>query len=399
MTFETELTLLPLILLAVAFISALCCIIIGLRPMRITGNHCKRLNSDEHNRQAEPTGGRHKASIVVYTHNDEESIAEYLDSLLRQDYPDFEIIMVNDASADNTASIIENYTLNHQNVYMTFVPSSSHSLSRRKMALTLGIKAANGEVIITTAANCKISSDEWLTGIMRHFDNEQTDVVLGYSHIDKSKMKGLSKWYRSFDSLITATQWLGAALDNKPYRGDGFNLAFRKHLFFEHKGYAQSVYLQYGDDDLFINEIADTSNTKVELDYNSQLTVDWGEAERRLWLDQKEHYSFTSRYLKTNAFRRQRLYNVLNWLALISLGAVTLTTLPNLFAVSISLSILLLLWSFQIFTYRRAAKGLQSIRLWWSVPLFTLLYPIVNTSYKIKFKRRKSKNFTWQRPK
>ena len=111
------------------------------------------------------------------------------------------------------------------------VPDQTRSLSRKKLAVMLGIKAAEHDVILTTNANCQVRSDRWLMALMRNF-GPGIDVVLGYSHFAHSEDRRFGKSYRIFDDMTTSMQWLLSAINGKPYRGTSDNLAYRKHLFF-----------------------------------------------------------------------------------------------------------------------------------------------------------------------
>ena len=241
-----------IVLICACLLLGLYICIIGLRHYRTVARHYRRLPSATD----EDASTAVKASVIVYTHNDAATIVDYIDSLMSQKGVDFEVIVVDDASSDYTANILDGLKEKYPALHTTFVPGDSHSLSRRKLSLTLGMKAAKNEVVVTTAACCKIQSDRWLHNIVRHFEHSGTEVVLGYSHVDKMSQKGLSRWYRSFDSLSTSALWLGYALLHSPYRGDGLNLAFRRTCFFEQNGYARTIYLHHGDDDLFINQFA-----------------------------------------------------------------------------------------------------------------------------------------------
>ena len=382
-----------IVLISACLLLGLYISIIGLRHYRTVARHYRRLPSATDKDASTAV----KASVIVYTHNDAATIVDYIDSLMSQKGVDFEVIVVDDASSDYTANILDGLKEKYPALHTTFVPGDSHSLSRRKLSLTLGMKAAKNEVVVTTAACCKIQSDRWLHNIVRHFEHSGTEVVLGYSHVDKMSQKGLSRWYRSFDSLSTSALWLGYALLHSPYRGDGLNLAFRRRCFFEQNGYARTIYLHHGDDDLFINQFATGSNTRVEIAADSHLTVDWGESEARLWLDRKELYTFTARYLKTKAFTDRHLCQIARWLMIIAGAATIATTHPNIVPTLAIALILITVWGYEICLYRRTARALGGIRLWWSVPLFMLMQPLVDIVYRAIFRRRKSVNFTWRR--
>ncbi|MDE5975531.1 MAG: hypothetical protein K2G69_03175, partial [Muribaculaceae bacterium] len=281
-------------------------------------------------------------------------------------------------------------------LYITFIPTGSHNLSRRKLALTLGIKAAKGEVVLTTTSNCIIPSSGWLSAMMRPFlENGSLEVVLGYSHMEFNHMTGPAKWYRQFDDVLTACQWLGSAIGGNPYRGDGENLAFKRRLFFEQKGYAGSIHLVNGDDDLFVNEIADDFNTEVMIAPESILSVDWGEASNRMYADLKERYQFTAMMLPFRPFLRAGLGSSMQWLAVGSAVAAALLSLPNLFPTAIGAVILLALFITEMVIYDKTARRLGASSIWGSLPLFLLWHPVGNLFFKLRHRSHRKKNFTF----
>ena len=171
---------------------------------------------------------------------------------------------------------------------------------------------------------------------------------------------------------------------------------FRKKNFFEQNGYAQTIYLQYGDDDLFINQFANSHNTAIEISTDSQLLINWGKSEPRLWLDRKEHYTFTGRFLKTKAFINRHIMHSAYWLMAVSSVITMIYTLPDLSAMLLTSLLHITLWGYMICLYRRAAIALNDIKLWWSIPLFHFIHPLVNLIYRLIFRSRKMSNYTWR---
>lgn len=336
-------------------------------------------------------------SVVVHTIVSEEALMTYLEELMNQDYPNYEVIIVNEGGYEVSASLKERLQkLYPDNLYVTFIPPESHNLSRRKLAQTIGLKAAKGEIVVTTCANCHIPSKSWLSLMMQPFFHEPAiEIVLGYSHIDFDNLSGGSKWFRQFDATLTACQWLGAAINKYPYRGDRYNLAFRRNLFFDHKGYSQTMHLMNGDDDLFVHEISDGNNTDVMISQDAILTYDWGESGNRVLAEMKNNYRFTSQLLPKLPFLRAGLGSTMQWVSLVAAIAGALLGLPELIHIWIALGILILLYAAEIYIYRKAAKALGSVCLFWSVPLFLLWHPIDTMLTKNYSRKQRRRHFTF----
>lgn len=328
-------------------------------------------------------------SIIIYAKNDAEYLNRYLPVVLEQQYPDYEVIVVNDGSTDDTKDVLSQLEYTYPHLYQTYIPDDARNLSRRKLALTIGMKAAKHEIVLLTDANCIPQSEKWIAAMVRNFTPE-TDIVLGHSFVSSSE----ENRYRSFDRELFALHYLSFALKGKPYMGIGTNLSYRKHLFFKNKGFSRFLNLHFGDDDLFINQIATPTNTKVELSPESQIKVLY-DHDKAAWKEKKLRYMFTAGYLKSSSkiiFGMERLsvylfYAV--WVAMVCKGIqqpMWLIPAGVLFALRTGV---------QIFTYNKASDILHGRRLYLSLIAFDILYTPVNIWYKaVGFLSRK-KNFTW----
>lgn len=304
MTFGCDISSTVWLLMAVCIICALVSAIIGLRNMRALARKGKRLMANDSLPGNE--GDLPGVSVIVYAKNEEVRIREYINALRRQEYPEFEIIVINDASIDNTAGIVEAMLEEDDRLRFSFVPESSRNVSRRKVAFTIGAKAARYPVLLITAANTEIPSPHWLRRMGAPFADPGVEVVIGTSVYPKERHTGAGRWYRQFDTMSVLSQWLGSALAGEPYRGDAYALAYRKQTFFDHNGFALTNRFVAGEDDIFINTIATPGNTVVALHPQAMLRrVLPADEYPRLWLREKERYTFTQRYLDTWALRRQ----------------------------------------------------------------------------------------------
>lgn len=377
MEFQFIFTPLVWTLLGLLLVSILCGATLGARHLRITARlHLRKTAGNE----TLPSG----LSVIIYAHNAEDRIEELLRELLEQNHPDFQLIVVDDASDDNTARIVKRLADEDDRIYLTFVSNTAWYISRRKLAYTLGIRAAKHPVVLLTESCVIPPSREWFARMATPFVNPKTELVIGTSYTPAGTDKGTGKWWRSFDSLSSHARWVGAAAMGHAYRGTSMNLAFRPEIFLNDRSFGEYNHLQGGEDDIFVNQVSNASNTVLITDEKAMPGISLpAEEYPRLWRRAKERYTFTSQYLHTSALRTQGFYSLCNWVALLSTVAVWILGWPNLLAGVIATLIIMLYWGDQICVYRRMAKQLKSIRLWWSVPLFWLLRPLAGVIFRL----------------
>ena len=202
-------------------------------------------------------------SVIICAREESENLRRNLAAVLEQDYPQFEVIVINDGDTDESEDYLTLLEEKYPHLYHSFVPDSSRYISRKKLAATLGVKASKYDWLVFTEADCRPQSDQWLRLLARNFTS-RTQVVLGYSGYERGK--GWLHKRVAFDNLFSSMRYLGFALAGSPYMGIGRNLAYRKELFYREKGFSAHLNLQRGDDDLFINHVATAENTRVETD-------------------------------------------------------------------------------------------------------------------------------------
>jgi poly-beta-1,6-N-acetyl-D-glucosamine synthase len=164
----------------------------------------------------------------------------------------------------------------------------------KKLALTVGIKSAKHDWVLLTDADCKAVSKDWIATMASNFLSPN-DVVLGYGGYMPTK--GLLNRIIRFDAFFIAVQYLGFALMGKPYMGVGRNLAYRKELFFQNKGFASHNFLRSGDDDLFVQQIAQKGNTAIEIRHTAH-TISNVHTTLLGWINQKRRHITTSSYYR-----------------------------------------------------------------------------------------------------
>ena len=238
-------------------------------------------------------------SIIICARNEEENLKKNLPLILEQDYPEFEVIVVNDSSADGTEDILRDLKKEYPHLRCSSIKENIHIRRGKKLALTIGIKAANHEWVLLTDADCSPAGKDWLSVMQRNF-NKQVGVVLGYGAY--SRRKGLLNMFIRYDALFIAIQYIGFAIAGFPYMGVGRNLAYRKELFFRNKGFASHYELASGDDDLFINEIANKKSTKIEIRHESHTISEPKKSWKDWYYQKKRHLTTGPRYRPLTKF-------------------------------------------------------------------------------------------------
>ncbi len=231
-------------------------------------------------------------SVIICAKDEGENLKKYLPSVLTQNYSDYEVIVVNDCSEDNTAEILEEFEKKYPRLRTTAIKKDAKFTHGKKLALTIGIKAAKNEWLLMTDADCEPESPEWISSMQKNFTSD-TSVVLGYGGYFQGK--GLLNNYIRNDALSVAIQYLSFTMRGLPYMGVGRNLAYRRSVFFDNKGFSSHAKLASGDDDLFVNQVANKNNTKIEI---SRESFTHTEAKKSFpeWAKQKRRHLTTGKY-------------------------------------------------------------------------------------------------------
>jgi cellulose synthase/poly-beta-1,6-N-acetylglucosamine synthase-like glycosyltransferase len=243
---------------------------------------------------SEPDNNKPPVSVIICARNEGENLRRFLPSILEQDYQDYEVIVVNDCSEDNSYLILGNYLLQYPHLRISTVNKDPKFTHNKKFAQFIGIKAARNEILLFTDADCQPESDQWLGNMTSHF-NDKTDFVLGYGGY--MQKKGLLNKYIRYDSFTIAIQYLGMAIRGLPYMGVGRNLSYRRSLFFANNGYGAHNHLISGDDDLFVNSHANGRNTSVEFRKESH-TRSVPFSGLKDWIIQKKRHLTTAPYYR-----------------------------------------------------------------------------------------------------
>lgn len=326
-------------------------------------------------------------SVIICARNEDDNLTEFLPKVLSQDYPEFEVIVVNDCSFDNTETVIDEFAKIFPNLRKVNIKEDAYYKHGKKIALLMGIKGAKYEHLLLTDADCYPASDQWLKSMTSGF-SEKHEIVLGYGAYEKQP--GLLNRLIRFDAFMIAVGYLSAAIRKKPFMGVGRNLAYTQKLFYRKKGFSSHYHINSGDDDLFVNEAADHENTTVCANPEA-VTYSKAKKDFRSWALQKSRH-LTTAPLYSGASKMSIGFNYFTqyffYLSLIGLclSINTLIIAPAVLTLKVTLQWILL---------SKAGKKLNEKDLiWGSViwePLLLLLYPVFHV-YKLFYKPNKWTN-------
>lgn len=236
-------------------------------------------------------------SIIVAAWNELHNLKELLPILDAQDYPNFEIIIVDDRSSDGTYDYLLMNEGNFKNLHFVRIQHLPDHFTAKKYAVTMAIKKSTKEIILTTDADCRPTSNQWIKKMVAQLTPEK-DVVVGFSpyFYYKGNLNALIR----YETFQTAVQYLSFALANMPFMGVGRNMLYRKSIFWKNNGFQSHIGLLSGDDDLFINEVARKDNVAICISEEARTVSEpkrtWDE-----WITQKRrHLSVGKRYKLKN---------------------------------------------------------------------------------------------------
>jgi glycosyltransferase involved in cell wall biosynthesis len=258
-------------------------------------------------------------SVIICAKNEADNLKKNLPLILEQKYSDFEIILINDVSSDDTLDVMESFKDKHSNIKIVDVRNNETFWGSKKYALTLGIKASSNDFLLLTDADCKPNSDQWICKMTANFSDKKK-IILGYGAYEKKKNSLLNALIR-FETLLTAIQYFSYAKSGNPYMGVGRNLAYHKSEFFNVNGFMNHMKIRSGDDDLFINQVANKKNTTIEFSEKS-FTESTPPSSYSEWFKQKRrHISTAVHYNKKDQFLLGVFYvtQILFWSLFITL--------------------------------------------------------------------------------
>ncbi|MEO3406551.1 glycosyltransferase [Mucilaginibacter sp. CAU 1740] len=305
-------------------------------------------------------------SVIISARNEAQNLQQNLPAILEQNYPDFEVVVINDCSYDRSDEVLEELEKQYAHLKVVTITEHDRFKTGKKFALTLGIKASKNEYLLFTDADCSPASENWISRMMANFSTG-VEIVLGYSPY--TKRRGFLNAFTRFETIKTAISYLSSALVGDPYMGIGRNLAYTKTLFFSEKGFASHMHVLSGDDDLFVNQHATSNNTVIELNPETFVYTE-AKTSFKAWFRQKKRHMGVGKLYK-NQHRRMLSFDAISgFIFYILLILFLILRYEPVLALGLCIFRMIL----QLAIYNRIFKKLEAKSLYWYFPLFDIIY-------------------------
>lgn len=329
-------------------------------------------------------------SVIVISDNNSREISLNLPYIFSQDYPaGFEVIVVVSKNEDETDDALKPFA-QYPNFYTTFVPDTSRYMSRRKLAVTLGVKAAKNEWILLTDAECKPATDQWLKTMAQNGAEDGVDMVIGYSNYADD-----ARHFHVFDRLHREYAMICEACKGKAYSTAGNNIMFRKSMFMEGDGFRGNLKYIRGEYDFLVNKYANGDNVRTETSLDAQL-IEVAPSSKK-WRNRQLFYLETRKHLAGGLAHRLRfnadmtLLHLTLWLNIASIAFAAITLRWLILAVAVLM--IILTFVVRTMSAKRVIRRFNAnIPLWKAVP-FELRLIWSNLLNMLRYKAADRKDF------
>lgn len=330
-------------------------------------------------------------SVIIVGKDESENLEKCLPVILSQDYPNYEVIVVNEGATDETEFLLKRLKKEYSNLYSTFspIPDNDEEVRNKVLPLTIGIKAARKDILLFTEADSIPVGNEWIRSMVSPL-NKETQISIGYSRFEGND----ESWKKIaiFDNLIFSLQYFSKAIKHKPFAATYRNIAYRKHLFFDNKGFSSA--LNYNSAELvFVNRIMTSDNTAVVLNKESFVSTNlqsfnhWKEIKTSYYRAKSHFTNYTSGIFSLETFSRYMFY-------ITTLASIAYSSIYFLWAYLVAAVLLFLIrYITQIIVLNKATNLFETPKYRLSIPFFEILQPYFNSRFvslaKTKKKKRK----------
>jgi len=319
-------------------------------------------------------------SVIIAARNEAANLTRHLPAFMEQDYSDFEVVVVNDCSYDESEDILKELQTRYPRLKVVTIAEQAKYPTGKKFALTLGIKAAEHNVLLFSDADCYPASRQWIRQMQKQYI-DKTEIVLGFGGYAREKT--LLNLFIQYDTILTALQYLSHTLAGRAYMGVGRNLSYYRSLFFFHKGFVSHIKHLSGDDDLFVNQASTGSNTRINIEPEAY-TISVPKKSWGAWNRQKNRHFSTGKFYRTADkmwLSMATFMHIMLFPALIS-AIYTYWNSPVWLYISVGVFTFTLFhrWLF----LGLAGRKFGDARFVWALPLIDMLHPLLQLGWGLR---------------
>lgn len=325
-------------------------------------------NEPESERQSLPP-----VSVVLTVHNDGDWLRENLPYLLEQDYPNYEVVVVDFVSHDDTQFILQLCSEHYERLKIVRFEQDVNLYRGKKYPLSIGIQSAKNDRILLSEPECMPKDFTWIRSMMQGYRDRDTRIVLGFSGIRQTK--SFFNWLQVYDNLDYYLRFFSSALSGHPYTGCSRNLSYSRSFFFEQGAFYSHLAIAVGADDFFVNQNANRRNIQI---VNSPESFTMANSLGKLsdWCRFRRERTATRRFYSPMQRLRLLVYPLL---VVLFYGAGAALMALHTFPWQLLAGLLVLKLSWQIFAVAVADKRFEVRALHWLSPIFEIYFLVANT--------------------
>lgn len=320
-------------------------------------------------------------SVILCVKDEAYNLKQTLPYFLEQEYPDYEVIVVNMASQDETEAILLRTKEVYPHLKIVNMCKNINKFTGKKYPLSIGIRSAKNNIILVSESDTKPSSFQWIREMVNGFLSGDS-ITIGYTALKTGD--GFFSWLINYDNLTLFMNYLSLSMLGVSFMGEGRNLAYKRDMFFKKGAFISYYNLISGEDDIFINKVANSGNTTVNLNTNAinetiieELFYDWKLKKHRHYQSVKHFHFF------------DRIVTSLVPVSTVLLYGVIALAIVFHFPWEWCAMVVLIKWIIQIIVYFKASIRLKTKKIAIFAPLFEILFLFVNTIFKLQSLRRK----------
>ncbi|HBN07023.1 MAG TPA: hypothetical protein DD434_14750 [Bacteroidales bacterium] len=313
-------------------------------------------------------------SVVMCVKDDAYNLEKKLPIILEQEYPNFEVVVVNDASKDETEYMLRVLQEIYPNLNIVNLYNNVNGFLGKKYPLSLGIKSAKNDIILLTESDTMPLNYNWISTMVKGF-KQKKDIVLGFTNFEQKST--FLNTLMQYENQTSAMNYLGNAMLNNPYMGQGRNMAYKREFFFETGGFISQYNVSVGEDDLFVNKNANSKNTAVVLNRDS-INLASPKEKREEWVIQKKKHFKSMSHFKL----KDKIISTLMPFATLLIYVLVALSIVFKFPWEYAIMPLVLKYIFQIIVYYKSSKTLGTKQVAFLSPLLEVLFLFINTTIR-----------------